>query len=147
MHSADELMGDPQTDAEASLGSYPPRLTEAFENQRLVGIGDSDAVNADRQLGEFAVACKNDLDRFSRPVANGIGEQIFENLLDCHRIASCGNLVLDDGADPATDRSANGSLLVVTRRISAERSTSAVCSRSFPEPMRATSRKSVDRRT
>ena len=60
---------------------------KALENQRLVAIRYSDALIADRKTGHFAMARKRDLDGPPRSETNGVGKQIFQDLLDRHWIA------------------------------------------------------------
>ena len=112
---------------------------ESARNQRLVAIRYSDTLVANRQPAQFAIARQRDLNGPPR-------SESWHWKADFPR-----------SARPPLDRtvrsprlrrairtwqpalSAKGSIFAVTSRISADRSTSAVCRSSFPELARATS--------
>ena len=123
------------------------RAMKTLENQRLVAIRYSDALVANRQPGQLAIARQTRPRRVapvrSRMALESRFSKICSIAVGSHRALTPSSMATWTW-QPAL--SANGSMFVVTCRISAERSTSAVCRFSFPELARATSSRVVARR-
>src|SRR5438270_1303619 len=77
-HGAHQLAGHPQPDAKPAIGLCSTGAMKALENQLLVAIRYADALVANRQPGQLAIAGERDLDGPPRSESNGIGTQIFQ---------------------------------------------------------------------
>src|SRR5690348_7562682 len=80
-HGAHQLARYPQANAKPPIGICSTGLMKPLKNQLLVAIRYADALVANRQSGQPTVARKRDLDGTARSESNGIGKQIFQDLL------------------------------------------------------------------
>jgi hypothetical protein len=81
-----DLPGNVEPEAEAPVLATRHRPLEPREDALEVGLGNPDAIVLDGERRAFASARDHYLDRSARSVLDGIGEQVFEDLLEASAI-------------------------------------------------------------